>query len=254
MTQPPGSRRRRPRWLALTALLVILLALSLVGKLSGLNQSIQGLEAWITGLGPVAPAIFALLYALAVVLMIPGSALTLAAGALFGLAVGTIAVTVGANLGAMMAFLISRYLARDAVAARVERNPRFAAIDRAIGAGGWKIVALLRLSPAVPFNVQNYLYGLTRIPFWTCSLASFLAMLPGTLLFIYLGHAGRAGLEAASGHTAQNRTPAQWAFFALGLIATIAVTLYITRLARSEMKKQSALASLQPHVTEETTR
>ena len=118
---------------------------------------------------------------------------------------GTIIVSLASTTGAALAFVIARYLARDSVARWVRRSPRFEAIDRAIGEEGWKIVALLRLSPAVPFNLQNYLYGLTKIRFWPCVLTSWAAMLPGTLMYVYLGVVGRAGLEAASGGRARRR-------------------------------------------------
>ena len=100
---------------------------------------------------------------------------------------------------------------------------------------------MLRLSPAVPFNLQNYLYGLTRIGFRPCVLTSWVAMLPGTLMYVYLGHAGRAGLEAASGGRA--RSPAEWAILVVGLAATVMVTVYVTRLARKALHEQSAFAS-----------
>lgn len=198
------------------------------------------LGTWLDGLGPWAPVVFGLIYAVAVVFMIPGSALTLAGGAIFGPLIGGLTVTLAANLGAALAFLIARYLARDAVARRVGRNPRFDAIDRAIGAEGWKIVALLRLSPAVPFTLQNYLYGLTRIGFWSCTLATAIAMIPGTLLYVYLGHVGRVGLEAAT-DAGRSRSPLEWSMIAVGLLATVAVTVLVTRLARRAMQRQGEL-------------
>jgi membrane protein DedA with SNARE-associated domain len=149
-------------------------------------------------------------------------------------------VSLASTTGAALAFLISRYLARDAIARKLRQSPRFEAIDRAVSAGGWKIVALLRLSPAVPFNLQNYLYGLTGIRFWTCVLTSWLAMLPGTLLYVYLGYASRASVEAAAG--GRSRSPAEWAFLIAGLVATLAVTVYVTRLARKALQQRTGLA------------
>ena len=119
------------------------------------------------------------------------ASVTVAAGALFGSVVGVVVVSLASTTGAALAFLVARYLARDAVLRWVRRNPRYDAIDRAIGEGGWRVVALLRLSPLVPFNLQNYLYGLTAIRFWPCVLTSWAAMLPGTVVYVYLGHAGR---------------------------------------------------------------
>ena len=115
-------------------------------------------------------------------------------------------------------------------------DPRFAAIDREISRSGAIIVALLRLSPAVPFGLQNYLYGLTGIGFWTYLLTSWIAMLPGTVMYVYLGYLGRAGLDAA-GDSGRTRTPLEWALLAVGLAATVAVTLFVTRLARRALRR-----------------
>ena len=131
-----------------------------------LETAVKALQSWVSGLGVWGPLIYAGIYAVAATLLVPGSALTLASGAIFGLLWGTISVSIGATTGAALSFLIGRYLARDRVTAWVAHNPKFDAIDKAIGEGGWKIVALLRLSPAVPFTLQNYLYGLTDIRFW----------------------------------------------------------------------------------------
>ena len=120
------------------------------------------LEGWVRNLGVWGPAAFAVVYIIAVVALVPASMLTIAAGAIFGPVVGTIVVSMASTTGAALAFLVARYLARDAVARKARRDPRFEAVDRAIGEGGWRVVLLLRLSPAVPFNLQNYLYGLTR--------------------------------------------------------------------------------------------
>ncbi len=179
------------------------------------------------------PWAFAAVYVAAVLLMLPASPLTLAAGALFGPVVGLIIVTVAANLGAALAFLIGRYLARDAVRRRVARTPRFLAMDRAIAEQGWWFVALLRLSPLVPFNVQNYLYGLTGIGFWPCVLTSLVAMLPGTVLYVGLGAAGGLGVGAARGAT---RSPAEWLLLGLGLLATLVVSIALARAARRELR------------------
>lgn len=218
---------------------IAVLALSLLAILSRLPvaDAIAGLESRIAGLGIWGPVVYGCLYVVAVVLLAPASALTLAAGAIFGLGVGTITVSLASTTGAALAFLIARYLARERVAAKVEAYPKFAAIDRAIREGGWKIVAMLRLSPAVPFNLQNYLYGLTGIGFWTCVLTSWVAMLPGTFLYVYLGYVAREGAAAASG--GGDGTALQWVARLVGLAATVAVTVYVTRLARRAMAEAS---------------
>lgn len=225
---PTMNRWARP--LKVISVVLVVLTLLLVGRSLPLEQGMNRLESAVEAAGVWGPALFALAYAAATVLFIPGSALTLAAGAIFGLGVGTLSVSAGSTAGAALAFLIAGRLARDRVATRIQRNARFHAIDRAIGEQGWKIVALLRLSPAVPFNLQNYLYGLTSIGFWPCILASWVAMLPGTFLYVYLGHAARTGAEALARGGASADT-ARWVMSAVGLAATAAVTLYVTRLA-----------------------
>jgi uncharacterized membrane protein YdjX (TVP38/TMEM64 family) len=233
-------RRRAP---AIQFISVAAVALSLfsIARQLPIGEMIEGLSSWVQGFGVWRPVVYGLIYVAAVVALIPGAALTIAAGALFGLVVGTITVSLASTAGAALAFLIARYLARDAVARWVRRYAKFEAIDQAIGEGGWKIVALLRLSPAVPFNLQNYLYGLTKIRFWPCVLTSWATMLPGTLMYVYLGVVGRAGLEAASGGRA--RTPAEWTLIVVGLMATIAVTVYVTRLARRAMRAHAGIVA-----------
>lgn len=193
----------------------------------------SALESWISSLGMWGPVVLTLAYIVATIFLVPGTILTLVAGALFGLTAGTITVSIGSTFGASACFLIARYVARDRVAEWVQQYPRFRAIDRAIEEGGWKIVALLRLSPAIPFNVQNYLYGLTLIRFWPYVIASWLAMLPGTFLYVYLGHVTQSALGAD-----RTRTPGEWIMLGIGLLATLVVSVYVTRLARSKIDQQ----------------
>ncbi|MEX0655130.1 MAG: TVP38/TMEM64 family protein [Phycisphaeraceae bacterium] len=223
--------------LKLGSFAVIVASLLATAALLPRERVAQLLMDWLAAAGIWGPVAFILLYILFTVLMLPGSILTILAGALFGLLWGTVAVSIGSTLGVAAAFLIARYLARDAVARKVQSFPRFAAIDRAVAGGGWKIVALLRLSPAVPFNLQNYLYGLTAIGFWPAVLASWAAMLPGTFLYVYLGRAvGLALLQP------RELTPVEWAFFGVGLALTVVVTVYVTRLARRAIQQQERTA------------
>ncbi|HEX7008405.1 MAG TPA: VTT domain-containing protein [Phycisphaeraceae bacterium] len=229
---PSSARVTLVRWAAAAGIVIglflFLQALPIGEGLERLTRAIDALGVW----GPLA---FAGIYAVATVLMLPGSALTLAAGALFGLGWGVASASVGSTLGAAMAMLIGRYAARERVTRLAQQSPRFAAMDRAISRGGWRIVALLRLSPAVPFNLQNYFYGLTGIRFWPCVLTSWVAMLPGTFLYVYLGSLGRAAVEV------QEATMSRMIFSLVGLAATVAVTVYLTRLARRELARQAAL-------------
>lgn len=194
-----------------------------------LREALAGLES----LGAWGPVIFVLLYIVAAVLLVPGSALTLGAGALFGVGLGSVLVSAGATLGATAAFLVGRYLARDWVAKKIEGNAAFAALDRAVAADGWKIVGLTRLSPAFPFTLLNYAFGLTRVSLRDYVLASWIGMMPGTVMYVYLGSLARAAGD-------RSRTPAEWALYGVGLAATIVVTVFVTRLARAALAKRTA--------------
>lgn len=207
---------------------ILVRALPLEGALTGLLQaSAQG--------GLAGRALFVAIYVVAALLFVPGSVLTIAAGGIYGLFEGLVLVSIASTTAAALAFLIGRHLARAPVERMARRYTRFGAVDQAIAEGGWRVVALLRLSPAVPFSVGNYLFGLTPLRFWPYVLASWAFMLPGALLYVYLGHLGRVGLEAAGGGT---RSPAEWAFLVVGLLATAALTLYLTLLARRQLARR----------------
>lgn len=228
----PVSRGRLVLTLAIAA--VALAALILGGRQAG--QYLPQFAAWVESLGWLGPLVFILGYAVATVAFIPGSLLTLAAGAIFGLVQGTLYTFIGATLGASAAFLVARYGARGWIERRIAGNPRFAAIDRAVGKEGFKIVALLRLSPIFPFNLLNYSLGLTRVRFLDYLLAS-VAMLPGTLLYVYYGKAA-GSLAAVAGGVKAERGPEYWVTLGLGLVATIAVTTVITRLAGRALRQE----------------
>jgi len=232
---PPGDAAgqtadaaRRPS-IGRLALLAALVAAGLF-----VAQRVGGeLPVWvdrIESLGFWGPAAFVLAYAAAVVLFVPGSLLTLAGGALFGLLAGTAYVFVAAVLGSVGAFLVSRHVARGWVEAHLARNPRFAAVDRAVADRGLLIMFLLRLSPVFPFNFLNYALGLTRVSLRDYVLASF-GMLPGTVLYVYYGLV-IGDVAALAGGAAPERGWAHWTVTILGLVATVALTTWVTRLAR----------------------
>jgi uncharacterized membrane protein YdjX (TVP38/TMEM64 family) len=241
MTQTPdtSSRTRGVRsrlspalWiLAIIGVLVLARALDAQAYLRAALERIQDLGAW----GAV---LFALLYTLATVLLLPGVILTLGAGAVFGVVKGSILVSFSATLAATAAFFVGRYLARGWVVKQLEANPRFKAIDEAVAGEGWKIVGLTRLSPAFPFNLLNYTFGVTRVSPRDYILASWIGMMPGTVMYVYIG--SLAGNLATLGAGGQARTPAEWAFSIVGLLATVAVTVYVTRLARAALKQRIA--------------
>jgi uncharacterized membrane protein YdjX (TVP38/TMEM64 family) len=236
--RPGGRARAILRWGALLPGLA-LIAVALRALPIGLW--LQHLRDHFERLGPWGLGLFVLAYAVLAVLLVPGSVLTLGAGAIYGLAWGTVAVSAGSTAGAAAAFLVARYLARRRVERWAAANPRFAAIDEAVGREGWKIVLLTRLSPVFPYTLLNYLYGLTGVAFGPYVLASWVGMLPGTVLFVYLGAAGGVVAEAAAGRTPAS--PLELAFQVAGLLATLGVTIYITRLARSALGSRAGVGA-----------
>jgi len=187
-------------------------------------------QAWIKGLGPWGWLIFAAVYIVGTVLLVPGSVLTFAAGLAFGLAIGFPLVVVSATIGATLAFLIARYLAHDKVESLMQKRPKFKAIQSAVSEGGWKVVALLRLSPVLPFNLTNYLYGITDLKLREYVAATFVGIMPGTLLNVYVGAAGKA----ASG---EGTSTLEWGFLAVGLVATVVVAVFVTKKAKAKLKE-----------------
>src|SRR3984957_12342968 len=192
---------------------------------------------WIRGLGALAPVAFIAIYIAACVAFLPGSILTIGAGVIFGVVRGSIYVSIAARLGAPAAFLVGRYLAREWVSARLEGNAKFKAIDEAVGKEGWKIVILTRLSPVFPFNLLNYAYGLTSVSLRDYFFASWLGMIPGTILYVYIGSAHRGPAPGAGGSA--RRTPAGWALTAVGFVATVAVTVYATRIGARALREKT---------------
>ncbi len=191
---------------------------------------------WIEGLGPWGPAAFILAYAAACVLFLPGFVLTLGAGALWGPVKGFAVVSAASTLGAGAAFLVGRYLARGWVARRAAADPRWAALDAAVGREGWRMVLLTRLSPVFPFNLLNYGFGVTAVPFGEYLWASWVGMMPGTVLYVWLGSLAGDLTRASAGRG--ERTPAEWAFYGLGLLAAAIVAWRVARLARAALEKK----------------
>lgn len=190
---------------------------------------------WVDGLGAVGGLAFILLYIIATIAFLPGSILTLGAGVVFGVVMGSIYVFIGATLGAVAAFLVGRYLARGWVAQKIAGNQKFQAIDQAVGRSGLKIVLLTRLSPIFPFNLLNYAYGVTGVFLKDYVLAS-IGMIPGTIMYVYIG--SLAGSIATIGTDSQpDNIIVQWAMRIIGLIATVTVTIYITKVARQALDK-----------------
>jgi len=187
-------------------------------------------QAWIKDLGPWGWMLFAAVYVVGTVLLVPGSVLTFAAGLAFGLGIGFPLVMVSATVGATLAFLVARYLARNTVESMMQSRPKFKAIQSAVSEGGWKVVVLLRLSPVLPFNVTNYFYGITDLKLRDYVAATFFGIMPGTLLNVYVGAAGKA----ASGEGASTL---EWSFLAIGLVATVVAAVFVTKTAKAKLKE-----------------
>ena len=234
MKQVPAKRPYLNRRTGLALALIVVLVM--LARILDLRELLRSALQWINSLGPWAPVIFILVYMLACMLFIPGSLLTLGGGFLFGMWRGIIYVSIGATLGATCAFLAGRYLARDWVSKQIEKNEKFKAIDEAVAREGWKIVLLIRLSPVFPFNLLNYAFGITRVSLGAYFFASWIGMLPATVMYVYIG--SLAGSFAALGNNAGHAlTPLEWTWYAAGLLATVAVTIYVTRLAKSALAK-----------------
>lgn len=213
--------------LKLGAVLVLIVALVVIFPIGAWIEA--GAE-WAQGMGTAGLLVFAALYAIATVFAVPGSALTLIAGGAFGVAAGTVAVWLGATAGLALAFLAARMLARERVSRWLASKPSFAAVDRAVAAEGWKIVLLTRLTPVFPFTVLNYAYGVTGIGFLGYLLSSAIGILPGTLLYIYLG-------SSVARTVAGESDPLELVARGLGLAAFVVVTILITRTARKALRE-----------------
>lgn len=228
------KRPSRARWIVLA---VVVLALVVATRLLPVAEWLRAFQSWVAHQGVWGGVLYGAVYVVAVLLFVPGSVLTIGAGLVFGLLWGTVIVSIASTIAAALAFLIARYVARRRVEALAKRNEKFRAIDQAVREQGWKVVALLRLSPLVPFSVSNYLYGLTPVSFGPYVLASWIAMLPATVLYVWVGAAGRA----AAGAERQGRSPLEWALLAAGLGATAVVTVLVSRAARRQLEAMRAV-------------
>jgi len=216
---------------ALILVILILVCVILI-ILFDVQQYLLALIEWIEGLGFVGRLIYAFVYMLATILFVPGSILTLGSGFLFGLVQGVLVVAVGATLGAVGAFIVGKYFFHEWATGFVAKFAKFQAVYDAIGKKGGKIVFLLRLSPLFPFNASNYIYSLTSVKLIPYTVATFLGILPGVVMYTYFGTLLSSVTTAAS----RDRTPLEWLLLVVGLLATIGVTVYATRIARQALK------------------
>jgi uncharacterized membrane protein YdjX (TVP38/TMEM64 family) len=199
---------------------------------------LQTLVAWVNSLGVWGAIAYIIIYNLATLLFIPGALLTLKGGCLFGLVWGSVYVLIAAIVGATLAFLIGRYLSRDWVCQQLEKYPKFKAIDQAVAQEGWKIVLLTRLSPLFPFNLLNYAFGVTQISLKDYILGSF-GILPGTVMYVYIGSLATdlAMLDTTHQPVTPETQMLKLIMQSVGLIATIGVTIYVTKIAQKALNK-----------------
>ncbi len=227
-TKPSSSKGK------LIAFAVIIVAALGAGYYFNAPELLKTALDYIQGLGAIGYVVFALLYIAACVFFLPGFILTLGGGFIYGVIKGSIIVSIASTLGAGAAFLVGRYFARGFVEQKIQGNKTFQTIDEAVAREGGKIVFLTRLSPIFPFNLINYAYGLTKVNFFTFILTSWIGMLPGTVMYVYLG--SLAGDLAKLGAGEREKTMLDWGLYALGLIATLVVTFYITKIARKALR------------------
>lgn len=217
------------KWVILATILV---AITVAWFLLPVDEWVKQLKSWVGGLGAWGYVIFGLIYIAATIFLAPGAPLTIAGGLIFG-GWGIPLVIVSATIGACLAFLIARYLAKDRVKKAIDSRPKFKAVSDVVGEDGWKIVSLMRLSPAVPFNLQNYFFGVTEVKFWHYALATFFGIMPGTSLYVYLGIVGG---EAGGG----SGSTLKWVLLGAGLVATIIVTVLVSKKASEKLRKEGA--------------
>ena len=228
-----SAKKSRGQWLLCLGGSIVLIAAAIFAfKYFDGQELLKQAIAWVGQRGPWGPIIFIAIYILAAMLFIPGSVLTLGGGAVFGVMWGSVYVSIGSTLGATCAFLVGRYLVRNSITRKIEGDKRFAAIDKAVAKEGWKIVGLTRLSPVLPFTLLNYAFGLTQVKLRDYILASWIGMMPGTVMGAYLGSLA----QAATGE--RTRSTSEWVFYGVGLLATVVVTIFVTRLARKALPKK----------------
>jgi uncharacterized membrane protein YdjX (TVP38/TMEM64 family) len=243
------NQRRLKFQLKLLLLMCLVPCLIITAKHIDIHGLVLTSIMWVKNLGVFGPIAFMIIYNLATLLFIPGSLLTLKGGCLFGVFWGSIYVLIAALVGASLAFLIGRYLSRDWVCQKMAKNPKFQAIDRAVAKEGWKIVLLTRLSPLFPFNLLNYAFGVTQVSFKDYLLGS-LGIIPATVMYVYIGSiAGELATMNISNQPSNLETKiGQWVMQAVGFIATVAVTVYMTKIAQKALNESIVTAE----VTEKT--
>lgn len=250
MTEQPAKNKKKSI-LKFVGIIVVVGALLVGAKMLGITDYINtGMTAvlqWVDSLGFWGPIVFITIYVIASVLLFSGGILTLGAGVLFQpVWYGFIIVSIASTLAATFSFLIGRYLAQGWVSKQIDKQPKFKAIDKAVAKEGWKIVGLTRLSPIFPFVFLNYAFGLTKVSLRDYVIASWIGMMPGTVMYVYLGSLAGNLATLGSGDTPENQM-AQWTLRIIGLLATVGVTVYVTKIAQKALNEQIEDESIETH-------
>lgn len=237
MSTQSESRRRedgsRGKWIWITVVLAVVVGVAIYFGVPARAQALlQATLEQIRQLGPWAPVLFILLYIVSCMAVIPASVLTIGGGTLFGVVQGSIYVSIAATLGATAAFLMGRYLARDWITRKLGAHPAFVAIDKSVAEEGWRIVFLTRLCPIFPFFLMNYAYGLTRISLRDYVLATWIGIIPGSTLFVYIGSLARVGDQQSS--------PMGWALKGFILVTAVLAFAYLDKVARRVLSSKIA--------------
>jgi uncharacterized membrane protein YdjX (TVP38/TMEM64 family) len=227
---------------------IVLLCLFVIAVIIGatyfpLNLWLHHFLDWVRGRGPLGMIVYGFAYIVGTVLLVPGTLLTVGSGFLYGTIIGTLIVSPASVLGATIAFLLGRSFARDWIAKKVSKYPKFDAIDRAIAKNGFKIVLLMRLNPIfLPFAVLNYSLGLSRVRLRDYILASWIGMLPATTLYVYLGSSVRNISDLLQGKLPSAGLWPQVLFWG-GLVAAGGLVYILTRIARQALQAEMEPAS-----------
>lgn len=245
-TRPPQARERLASQATTAAVVAqrigiavaVIAVVFLIGRIAG--SGVPRFTAWVLAQGAWAPVAYLAGYVVLTVAFVPGALPTMAAGAVFGLGEGTLYAFLGEVLGGIASFVMARSVARPLVEARLKNSPRFASLDRAVAREGRRIVFMLRLSPAIPFNALNYALGVTTIRFVDYVVAS-VAMLPACLLYVYYGKL-IGDVAALAGGAAPPRDAVYWTTTAVAVGVTIAVSVLLARIATRALRA----ASLEP--------
>lgn len=232
----------KSQWVKLGAIavlfVVVIVILKGLGIFTWINLGLEQAILWVDRLGVWGLFAFSGLYVLTTLLCISGAALTLGAGALFGVVKGSVLVSIASTLAATCAFLVGRYGLRDWVNQQIQTQPKFQAVNRAVAQGGWKIVGLVRLSPLFPFVFLNYAFGVTQVSLRDYVLASWIGMMPGTVLYVYLGAVGKVAANTVDRPVQTQTTLLQTGLTIVGLVATEIATILITRSAQQALQQE----------------